>query len=185
MLKVIGAGFGRTGTLSLKRALEMLGYGPCYHMLEVLNHPQHDQLWLEAIRGSDPKWPAVFRDFQATVDWPSSFFWRELSLAYPEAKIILTLRDEDEWYESVRETIFATLERFDDQDGSGFSEHRLMTRELIFKHVFGDRFDDADHVRSVYRANNENVRASISKDRLLVYKPGDGWGPAVSFFRYQ
>jgi hypothetical protein len=107
MLKVIGAGFGRTGTLSLKCTLEILGFGPCYHSMEVLKRPHHDQIWHAALTGSSPVWDSVFDGFQAAVDWPSAFFWQELSDTYPDAKIILTVRDEHAGYESIRQTIFA------------------------------------------------------------------------------
>ena len=181
MLEVIGAGFGRTGTLSLKLALETLGFGPCYHMFEVLKHPPHDQLWFDAMDGSLSDWNQIFDGFQSTVDWPSTFFWQELLRAYPDAKVILTRRDERVWYTSVRETIFKALNQHHDEKQSGFSEHRQMTRELILKRVFGDRSSDADHIRAIYRAHNDLVEATVPKDQLLVYQPGDGWAPLCRF----
>src|ERR1700733_3256157 len=91
-LKVIGAGFGRTGTFSLRVALEMLGFAPCYHMVEVFSHPGHSEAWEEAARSGKADWNALVGGYRAAVDWPSSYFWRELLAAYPDAKVILTER---------------------------------------------------------------------------------------------
>ena len=181
MLQVIGAGFGRTGTLSLKGALEILGFGPCYHMMEVLKRPHHDLLWHTALTGPSPVWDTVFDGFQATVDWPSAYFWRELSNTYPDAKIVLTVRDEHAWYESIRQTIFAAISHRDGEHGIGFSKHRLMTRELIFKQVFNERIDDEETVCAVYRAHNDNVIDVVPTERLLVYSPGEGWQRLCEF----
>ena len=104
-IKVIGAGFGRTGTLSLKFALEKLGFDKCYHMMEVQLHPEHVQAWLEASRGTLPDWDRLFAGYQASVDWPSCNFWREQMRAFPEAKVILSRRDPEQWYASVMNTI--------------------------------------------------------------------------------
>lgn len=111
-LKVIGAGFGRTGTLSLKFALERLGFGPCYHMVEVNAHPEHDPAWLALARGEPGDW-RVLRGYASTVDWPSTYFWRELAAANPEAKVILTTRDPEAWYDSASATIFARMLEFE------------------------------------------------------------------------
>jgi hypothetical protein len=111
-LKVIGAGFGRTGTLSLKRALEQLGFGPCYHMAETRHHPDHDAAWLALARGETTDWHSVLTDYQATVDWPGVHFWKMLAAANPDAKIILTVRDPDRWYDSADQTIFRRMREF-------------------------------------------------------------------------
>lgn len=105
-LEVIGAGFGRTGTMSLKMALEDLGYGPCYHMIELFEHPEHVERWEAAVRGEPVDWEEMFVGYRASVDWPGAAFYKELSERYPEAKVILTVRDPEKWYESVRNTIF-------------------------------------------------------------------------------
>src|ERR1700712_5108190 len=97
-LKVIGSGFGRTGTLSLKLALEQLGLGPCYHMVEVVKAPAAAADWEAAADGQPVDWDRVFQGYRATVDWPAATFWRELAHAYPEAKVILSLRDPESWY---------------------------------------------------------------------------------------
>ena len=111
-LKVIGAGFGRTGTLSLKVALEQLGFTKCYHMTEVFAKPDHVKLWDAAARGEPVDWEALFRGYQATVDWPGCNFYQEYIRLYPEAKVILTLRDPDRWYDSARQTIYQQQQAF-------------------------------------------------------------------------
>ena len=105
-MKVIGAGFGRTGTASLKAALEELGFGPCYRMSELFEHPEHVPLWEAARRGEPVDWEEIFYGYKATTDWPSGAFYAELMERYPDAKVILTVRDPDRWYESTRSTIY-------------------------------------------------------------------------------
>ena len=97
-LSVIGAGFGRTGTESMKRALEILGLGPCHHMKEVIADPEQTRLWRSIARGSEANWDEGFAGYNASVDWPSSYFWRELSAHYPDAQILLTVRSSESWY---------------------------------------------------------------------------------------
>ncbi len=104
-LELIGAGLGRTGTLSLKAALERVGYGPCYYMMEVLFAPERARHWLEQTEGGSHDWDAIFNGYRATVDWPAAAFWRELVERYPDAKVLLSLRDADRWYDSVMNTI--------------------------------------------------------------------------------
>jgi hypothetical protein len=92
-LKVIGAGFGRTGTSSLKQALEDLGFGPCHHMTEVIAHPQQVPVWEAAMNGEPVEWEDVFHAYQSAVDWPSAAFYEPLMERYPDARVILTVRD--------------------------------------------------------------------------------------------
>ena len=106
MLEVIGVGYGRTGTLSLKTALERLGFGPCYHAVEFMRHPEHQARWEAAFQGN-PQWEDVFAGYRSTVDFPGTAFWRELVDAYPQARVILTVREPQEWYASMRETFLA------------------------------------------------------------------------------
>ena len=106
-LHVIGAGLGRTGTLSLKLALEQLGLGPCYHMMEVRAAPERLEHWNRIAAGEQVDWDEVFAGFQSTVDWPACNYWRELMARYPDAKVILSLRDPDGWFRSTQATIFS------------------------------------------------------------------------------
>ncbi|HMN86338.1 MAG TPA: sulfotransferase [Bauldia sp.] len=183
-LAVIGAGFGRTGTSSLKSALEQLGLGPCFHMSEFFRSPQSDALkarWTKvAFDPGPPDWEAVFAGYRSTVDWPSTAFWRELADAWPEAPVILTLRDPDDWYESCRATIFAGSTSDDSLSGRT-DEWGRMVRELIGRRTFDGRTGDRDHAIAVYRAHNDAVRRSIPAKRLLVYESGEGWEPLCAF----
>ena len=109
-LEVIGAGFGRTGTLSLRAALERLGVGPCEHMAQTLEQPARVALWQDAAArrrdGRPIDWRPLLEGYRAEVDWPAAAFWRELSAAHPQARVILTVRDQDRWYDSMVATLF-------------------------------------------------------------------------------
>src|SRR5215469_11934921 len=118
-LKVIGAGFGRTGTMTLKVALEQIGFGPCYHMVEVFKNAQNAvQWWIDAADGK-PDWPKIFAGYNSTVDWPSATYYAELADAYPDAKVILTERDPEAWYRSTQATIFAEMRSRDSKGPPG------------------------------------------------------------------
>ncbi|WP_313950084.1 sulfotransferase family protein, partial [Frankia casuarinae] len=109
MINIIGAGFGRTGTLSLKLALEQLGYGPCHHMDEVLAHRETIAAWTSAAEGAPVDWDSLYGQYRSTVDWPGARFWRELADHYPSARVILTVRDPEKWYDSARSTLFQAI----------------------------------------------------------------------------
>lgn len=171
-LAVIGAGFGRTGTESMKLALETLGLGPCYHMKEVLPYPERIALWRSAARGDLPDWDEAFAGYVSTVDWPAAYFWRELGAFYPDAKIVLTVRDADSWFESMDKTIFPVLRQSTDPDSVG--------NRLIGQRVFGGRFD-REHAIAVYERNIAEVEAAFTDERLLTFRIGDGWEPLCRF----
>ncbi len=180
-LAVIGAGFGRTGTMSLKLALEHLGLGPCYHMRELLAQPAHDPLWHAATRGECMDWDALFEGYGSAVDWPVAAFWKELALHYPHARFVLSVRDPNKWHESVLQTIFKALSSTPDAGDAQARTHRAMTRELILHRTFQGRLEDAGHAIAVYEGHNWAVRDGIPADRLLVYETGSGWGPLCAF----
>lgn len=171
-LEVIGAGFGRTGTLSLKLALEQLGFGPCHHMLEVFAHPEQIPMWTAAAEGR-PDWPAIFQGFRSTVDWPSATFYREIAEAYPDAKVVLTERDPEAWFASTQATIF----KLDLPEGDPWAD---MVRKVVGA-LFDQRMHDKDKLISVYQAHNARVREVIPAARLLVYQVSEGWGPLCEF----
>jgi hypothetical protein len=187
-LKVIGAGFGRTGTLSLKLALEQIGFGPCYHMVETRRHPTHDTTWLSLARGETEDWRGLLTGYQAVVDWPGVHFWKTLAAAHPAAKIILTLRDADRWYESAAKTIFARMRTFADElarDGECSVDpsrhaHMLMVNTIVADQTFNGNLD-RDHAIDVFNAHNEEVRRSVAPERLLVYETGEGWDRLCDF----
>jgi hypothetical protein len=180
-IKVIGAGFGRNGTLSLKLALEQLGFVRCYHMLEVREHPDHVQAWREAARGAPVDWDRLFAGYQASVDWPSCNFWREQRARYPEAKVILSERDPERWYQSVMNTIYPSSVAARQSDDPRVRAQMEMVHELIWDGTFGGRMEDKDHVIGVYLAHNAAVKAEVPPDELLVFESSQGWEPLCRF----
>lgn len=176
MLRIVGAGLGRTGTLSLKVALERLLGGPCYHMAELFAHPGHVPLWHTAVRGSMPDWHELFRGYRAAVDWPVASFWPELSAAFPDALVLLSLRDPESWWRSASETIFPATT---DREGSPW---RAMVDDL-----FANRFTSALHDReaclAAFERHNARVRREVPRERLLEWRAEDGWDPLCSALR--
>ena len=174
-LSVIGVGFGRTGTMSLKLALDRLGFGPCYHMVEVFKNPKASGYWEAAADGRPVDWEEVFAGYGSTVDWPSATFYKQLANAYPEAKVILTVRDPEAWFASTQATIFSRHIRDDTEDD---------WQRMVLK-VIGDLFDrrmtDKAKLIEVYQRHNEEVRRTIPQERLLVYEVADGWEPLCRF----
>jgi hypothetical protein len=174
-LEVIGAGFGRTGTMSLKVALEQLGYGPCYHMVELFEHPDHVDWWEAAVRGEKSvNWDEMFAGYRATVDWPGAAFYEELSERYPEAKVVLTVRDPNRWYESARNTIFNFR-------GTEIPRAPRMAIELASQRGFDGNFEDRGRMIEAFKRWNEEVKRSVPTRRLLVYEVKEGWGPLCDF----
>lgn len=173
-LSVIGAGYGRTGTLSLKLALEQLGFGPCYHMLELIKNPAAPGLWEAAADGA-PDWPTIFEGYNSTVDWPNATFYAELAEAYPDAKVILTERDPEAWFASTQATIFAN-----DIDPASDNPFFRMVGKVVNR-LFDWRMHDKNHLISIYEAHNARVRQVIPAERLLVYEVSQGWGPLCAF----
>lgn len=167
-LKIVGAGVGRTGTHSLKVALERLLGGTCHHMMEVFSRPEQSAAFTGAIDGEDTDWVAVLRDFSAIVDFPGTFFWREIAAAHPDALILLSTRDAHDWYRSASNTIFIA-----GRPGDPWMD--AVTRG--FRRCFSDQLDDEAVMIAAYEAHNAAVRAEVPKARLIDWTPGDGWGP--------
>jgi hypothetical protein len=177
-LKVVGSGLGRTGTKSLQSALNMLGVGPCHHMVEVFMHPESMALWVQASEGR-PNWDAIFDGYGSAVDYPSAHYWRELATYYPDAKIIHTVRDPDAWFESTQATIFApdgvAARAIASGEGPAGAFFRSFTKGLV-GHL-NDRGFLIDH----FRRHNETVKAAIPAERLLIFEAGQGWAPLCEF----
>lgn len=181
-LQVIGAGFGRTGTMSLKLALEQLGYAGCYHMMEVFEHPEHLSVWHDAAIGKTVDWDKLYEGYKAAVDWPACHFWREYAERYPDARVILSVRSAESWYESASQTIFrAMLTELDEAAPAELRSQRDMVRALVVDATFGGSLDDPEHCMQVFRDHNARVQAAIPAERLLVYQAGDGWQPLCDF----
>ena len=178
-LSVIGAGVGRTGTLSLKLALERLGLGPCYHMTEIfVGHLDHVALWQSAADRQAVDWDALFEDYQAAVDFPASAFYRELAAHYPSARVILTERDPERWYQSFRSTIFQPLTG---ELPDHLSAWGAMVHKAILERVFGGKVADKADAIAGYQRHNDEVKRTIPSQRLLVYEVSQGWEPLCRF----
>lgn len=192
-MKVIGAGLPRTATLTQKIALEMLGFGPCYHMYNILGDLSLVEAWQNALRG-EVDWEQVFHGYNATVDYPGSFFYRDLIEAFPDAKVVLSVRDSGAWARSIRNTLW-TVER---DPGSPvyhlalaastvnagmrafieFMENVHKTSGLLGPSA--ERFDTEAVIAAMERHNAE-VRARVPAGRLLEWSPADGWAPLCEF----
>ena len=197
MLKVIGAGFPRTGTSSMKAALERLGFGPCYHMFEILSKPEQADRWAPVASGESLDWDRVFDGYQSAQDWPASGFWREQAAAYPDAKVILTVRDPKRWYASMQNllangprraqsmdpaelppaaaTVFAAMGKMDP----------VMTK--IGEDAFGQGWTpaqglpDEEFAIEAFHRHVATVEASLPASRLLVFDVRQGWEPLCEF----
>jgi hypothetical protein len=180
-LAVIGAGFGRTGTLSLKLALETLGLGPCHHMEEVMKHPEQIPVWQAAGRGEAVDWAALLKDYRSTVDWPSAQFWRELAARFPDAKVVLTVRDRARWYESFSKTILVLMSAREAAPNETMKAIFDMAQEVIIRRAFDGRLDDPNHVMAGFDRHNAAVQAALPPERLLVYEVAQGWEPLCRF----
>ena len=170
-LKVIGTGFGRTGTDSMREALEILGFGPCHHMRALVADEDHKMKWRERAVHGTPDWDVLFDGFQACVDWPSAYYWPELIKAYPEAKVLLTWRTAESWWASFERTILEVIKRSTETEethpGSG----------LVTVRVFGGKPMTREHCIAVYEENVKRVMTEVPPGRLLIHRLGDGWGP--------
>jgi hypothetical protein len=181
-LKVVGAGFGRTGTLSLKNALEKLGFAPCYHMMEVFPRPDHVRMWHRLAFENAIDWDLLFRDFQATVDWPSARWWREIAAHYPEAKVLLSVRDPEAWYKSMIDTIYQPMKwPVPDSVPELARLQNEMARKAILEETFDNRFEDKAHAIEIFNRHTQEVRDTIDPARLLVFDVKEGWAPLCRF----
>ncbi len=183
-MRVIGAGFGRTGTLSFKRALEDLGFGPTYHMQEVMRRPYHIDRWLRYAHTGEVDWDELFCGFGSGVDYPVSCVWEELASHFPDAKIVLTVRDPQQWWASTASTIY----RFRTAFPAWMLRLVPMTRRwvemidrLVWDGLFDGRFTDRDHAVAVFERHIEHVRATCAPDRLLMFDVTEGWEPLCAF----
>lgn len=188
-LKVVGAGLPRTGTLSLKTALERLLGHRCYHMAELFQHPEHASTWAEAFHGRFPDWDAFLAGYVATVDWPAARLWRELAAAYPDAVVLLSRRaSAEQWWTSMDQTIFPRIRqarRSIDSEGAGhppagFTREHLAGLQRMFRDIGGGVeavVDDQDAAMAYYEQHLAQVRDEVAGDRLVEWQTGEGWRP--------
>lgn len=178
-MKVFGAGVGRTGTMSLRVALEALGLGPCHHMEVVLNDmPGQVPLWVDALNGQ-PDWTAIYAGCNAAVDWPTASFYRELHTAFPDAHFILTQRDPDTWAESFSETIYRSLAGRDEAPAP-VRAWLDMVVDVIARAGFPMGLD-RQQLAAAFTAHNQAVMAALPKEKLLIYQVKEGWAPLCDF----
>ncbi len=191
-LKVIGAGFGRTGTLSACTALNQLGF-PCYHMFEVIENKQnkgHLEFWRNVGNhnaGTQFQWNEVFSKYSAAVDNPACCVWRELMIAYPDAKVLLTIhpRGADAWYESTLDTIYFTetmwqfkLLKLTTPFGRKMGD---MCHKLIWQRSHKGTMSDRSKAIAHYDQHIADVKASVPPEKLLVFSVDQGWKPLCQF----
>jgi len=186
-MKVIGVGFGRTATMSLRGALPELGAGPTFHMIDLINgeHRERDLAnWERIANGEQADWNEVFEGYESTVDWPGASVWKQMVDAFPDAAVLLNVRDFDGWYKSCGNTILAVrlaaqageLEQDANREPPSPKLWAIIER-LIWEGDFQGRFQDRDWVRSMYEERIEQIKAYVPADRLIVWNIGDGWAP--------
>ena len=172
-LTVIGAGLGRTGTLSLRRALEELGFAPCYHSLDS-TVPESERIH-SALNRDPPDWHEAFGAYRAAVDWPANVSYLELAQTYPSSKIILTIRDPDDYRRSYK-AISAAMERYPPGP-----EEAEFARRLALRHTVSPTPPDRDPVLARFHQHNAEVQKTIPPERLLVFDVRQGWKPLCEF----
>lgn len=180
-LDIIGPGFGRTATNSMRLALDRLGFGPCHHMFEVRDNPHLLTGWEAATRGDKVDWDEMFAGYRSQVDWPGARFWRELAAHYPKARVVLTVRDPDEWFDSVHATIVPFLAGRGTHPNAHVNAISEMGQRLVAEQVFDGRIGERAHATKVFRDHISAVKAEIAPERLLVFDPAEGWKPLCAF----
>jgi hypothetical protein len=191
-LKIIGSGMGRTGTHSLKSALEQLGFGKCYHMVELLENPKGLPCFWDAENGKKADWDSLFTGYLSAIDYPVARYYKELINLYPDAKVIHTIRDPESWYQSCMETIFwaskpdagriiKMLVRMPFSKSLRERFPVLKYNGMLVEKEFGKNLKDKAAVIGYYNKRNEEVLATVPKERLLVFKAQEGWGPLCKF----
>ncbi len=182
-LQVIGAGFGRTGTQSLKVALEELGFGKCYHMQDVMKNHGHLTRWVEIMEGGKADWDSLFNGYQSGADWPLAAYYKELMVAYPDAKVILTVRDPERWYESLSTTLYQVDKKFSKyfQFIPPMNRFFKAMKKVIWVGIFHNRLEDKAYAIEVFNNHIEEVKRTVPKERLLIFEARQGWEPLCAF----
>ena len=182
-LKVVGAGWGRTGTTSTLAALNILGLGPCYTFYTIMSEkPEHFAQWQAAYAGEKMDWPALFDGFNSVVDWPACDFYPELLKLWPEAKVILNVRDPESWYTSMVNTIWEVYEnlRRAGQTAETNPLYRLL-QTMLWDGTFHGRFEDKAYAIDLFEQHNARVKAALPAEKLLVFDVKQGWEPLCRF----
>jgi len=192
-IEIIGAGFGRTGTHTLKLALQHLGFSKCYHMEELVMNPESLHYWEDARHGKQVNWDELFKGYRAAVDFPTNMFYTDLMQHYPDAKVILTMRDPESWYKSFGSTIIRqskpSLKQIVSTSFKLPFNQKLRQQLKIFKYagkfldeMFGGRFDeDKEKMINIFNSRNDHIKNTIPPEKLLIYEVKDGWAPLCNF----
>ncbi len=180
-LSVIGAGFGRTGTMSIKLALEQVGFGPCHHMEEVFTNPAQLPGWQAAAAGKPVDWDNLLAGYNSVVDWPAAHYWRELADFYPDAKVLLTVRPAERWWQSFSGTIQKVLEERGQIEDPYLSGVAAMGNAIIAEQTFGGAMENKAAVLAAFEQHIRDVSAAIPTERLLIFDVSDGWAPFCAF----
>jgi hypothetical protein len=181
-LKVIGSGFGRTGTRSMQDALEILGFGPCHHMEQIFANPPQVAYWQDVRAGKPVDWNEVFAGYASQVDWPGAHVWRETSAAFPDAKVIHTQRPDESWWASFSGTIGKLLRVYGTLDIPPHIRAMLdVGADLVDVQTFHGKSGDKTAALAAYHQRAADVREAIPAGRLLVYDVAEGWDPLCSF----
>lgn len=171
-VRLIGAGMWRTGTVSLKAAIEQLTGQPCHHMTEVIQHPATAARWLQAVHTGRGDWTSLLEGYSATLDWPSMAFWKQLSEFYPDAKILLSTREPEDWWQSIKQTVLLSAPT----KQTAHTPWEMLIVELFEKKFVGHNPTKQQAI-DAYNQHNDEVRKSIASDRLVEWSLGDGWEP--------
>jgi sulfotransferase family protein len=188
-MKVIGAGFGRMGTMSLKAGLEQVGYGPCLHMVDVIGNPDLLPPWKAAAEGKDVDWNAALEGWESTIDWPACTFWREHHETWPDIPVLLNTRDREAWYKSCLNSIHEAKEAAlrgeltPSEDSNAVNPETIgMINKLIWQGTFEGNFMDKEFAFKKLDEHYDAVRATVPKDQLLEYDcTKEGWEPLCAF----
>ena len=192
-LKIIGAGLPRTGTTTLKRSLEILGYDKVYHMKVLLTNPDQYHLWDTLDKTNTTDWDTLYDGYQATVDFPCYPWYKEHMKRYPDAKVILTVRSFDGWYKSIYNTVW--------QAGPQTVPQKLvmlfkllrsprlrkvvkcikLVKKKTYAQLLEGKFLDKANTERLFNEYIESVKAHVPAEKLLVYDVRDGWEPLCEF----
>ncbi len=181
-LSIIGSGFGRTGTMSLKAALNKLGFGPCHHMDEVIANPDQLPAWRQALRGGDVDWEMAFDGYSSAVDWPAAHYWEQLADTFPKAKIIHTTRAPEQWWASFSSTVGKVIGMKGTSDGAEQIRNAPeLINEMIAKQTFGSSHDDKSAALQAFEKRDADVRSYPAQERILIFDVTEGWKPLCAF----
>lgn len=180
-LEIIGAGYGRTGTLSTKTALEQLGFGPCHHMKEIFDSRDQLEIWRAAVRERSADWDQVFDGYRSCVDWPSTCFWKDLVAHYPDAKVVVTTRPVDGWVRSMQSTVCRLIAERHERPPSHVRDVLDLADEVIAEWTFEGQLQDAPTLARVFEQRLDEVAETIAPERLLLFDVRQGWQPLCEF----